>query len=174
MRAVRTAKSIAGSLLQLLLNMLQIVRRQHHVGVKNEQVSALGAGGRIIARGAGAGIGLGKIADVKTAGISPNHIRTRAGGAIVHHNHLEIGKTLTGQAFEQLAHLVRTVINGNENRIGHVMNRIGCNVTQTPHAAPLRLQIYRKYAESVGSGQLNSYAAACSAVRLSSLPLNPP
>lgn len=60
MRAVRTAKSIAGSLLQLLLNMLQIVRRQHHVGVKNEQVSALGAGGRIIARGAGAGIGLGK------------------------------------------------------------------------------------------------------------------
>ena len=150
MCAVGAAKGVARLTLQLLLDMGEVVGRQHHVGIQNNQVLAPGMVGGKIARLTGPGIGLGVVVQLQAVGIGLHAVGAGQRGAVVHHNHLKVGKALVRQALQQFLHLVGAVVHGYEYGIFHRYSGISMiNMTLTGHHLA-NLQKKRETARSAG------------------------
>ena len=77
----------------------------------------------IVAGRTGTAILLGQVLDVHLLRVFLQHLLAGNGGTILHNDHLEVLDRLIRQAFQQLVHLVGTVIHGYDDRIFHVYSK---------------------------------------------------
>ena len=115
MRTVGTAERLTWMLSQFCIHRLEIILRQHHVGIQYQHIIAFRTLHAIIARRAWTRIGLCKILDVELILIFFHHLFTWRLRAILHDDYFELEPLhrLLRQTFQQFIRLIGTIINRN-------------------------------------------------------------
>ena len=93
----------------------KIVGRNHAVGVEEYEIVAFGAFHAVVARYRASLVVLEKIFHRDTSGIFLRHVAAWLRRTILDEHHLEIARLLRVEAFEQVAHFVDAVVDGNND-----------------------------------------------------------
>ena len=125
MGAVGPAKGIAGARLQFVFHGLDIVRRQHGIGVEDQHILSLSPFYTIIAALPRAGVRFQVIMHVEAVGIFLHNAFAGHRRAIFNHHYLEVAVGLRAKALEEFVHFVGTIVNGNDNGVTHLFILVG-------------------------------------------------
>ena len=128
--AVRSAEGIAGSSGEFALHSSQIVRREHHVGVKHKDVVARGSLHSEIAGHARSGVLFEKVSDRKFFAKSLANIFAAQVGTVLHNEYFKVLETLMSETLQQFLRFIGAVKDGNDKRIFHKRKRVGVSRRQ--------------------------------------------
>ena len=123
MRTVRTAKGITRIRLQFRFHLGNVVGGTHGVGVQNQHIFSRSTRHTIVARLSRSAIRFRKILHIQAVAELVHHLFARHRRTIFYHNHLKVLTHLLRQTFQQFLRLIRAVVNGDNYRILHRLQR---------------------------------------------------
>ena len=122
-RTVGTAKRITRIRLQFRFYLGDVVGGAHGIGVQNQYIIPRSTRHTIVARLSRSAIRFRKILHIQAVAELVHHLFARHRRTIFYHNHLKVLTRLLRQTFQQFLRLVGAVINGDNYRILHRLQR---------------------------------------------------
>ena len=119
MGSVRTAEGISRMLCYLIVNCFNITGWQHHITVEHDQVLTTGMLCTIVTRLSRSAILFCKIMKIQFVGVSAADILARHLTAVFNDDHLKVFLRLVTKTLQQLIHLIRAVVHGDNDGVLH-------------------------------------------------------